>query len=36
MLVAPEYVDEDEWTQVIDDIDRFQLSDKCLPFVPLS
>ena len=36
MLAPPEYVDEEEWTSVIDDIDKLQLSEKCSHFIPLS
>jgi hypothetical protein len=35
MIGSLEYVDEDEWTSAIDDIDRYHLSDKPLPFIPL-
>jgi hypothetical protein len=31
MLGAPEYIDEDDWTSVVDDIDHFQLSEKAAP-----
>jgi len=36
MLGAPEYIGEDDWTSVVDDIDHFQLSEKAAPFIPLS
>ena len=27
---------EDDWTSCVDDIDRYTLSDNCVPLIPLS